>query len=145
MKKNNSYTLFVDGASRGNPGLASIGCTLLNGDEEEMFTISKNIGVATNNVAEYTALLEGLKKALKENISDISVKADSELMVRQMKGEYKVKNAALKVLWEKSQNLSKQFKHFSIQHIRREFNERADELANLALDRTGSEVTTEDF
>lgn len=134
MKKSNTYTLFVDGASRGNPGHASIGCALYNENQEEIFSISKDIGVATNNVAEYTALVEGLTKALSEKITQIEVRADSELMVRQMVGQYKVKNEALKILWKKAQELSKLFQSFSIQHVRREQNSRADELANLALD-----------
>lgn len=128
------FTLFVDGASRGNPGDASIGCTIMDSDGEEVFTVSERIGIATNNVAEYTALLEGLKKAISEKISKIKVKADSELMVKQMKGQYKVKNEALKSLWIKAQEVSKKFDSFSIEHVRREQNSRADELANLALD-----------
>lgn len=134
MNKSKLHTLFVDGASRGNPGDASIGCVILDSNSEESFTISKRIGIATNNQAEYTALLEGLKKALSEGILEISVFADSELMVKQMKGEYKVKNLVLKDLWNQTHMLSKKFDTFSIQHVRREKNERADELANLALD-----------
>jgi ribonuclease HI len=132
--QNKVFTLFVDGASRGNPGDASIGCTIVDPNGEEVFTVSERIGIATNNVAEYTALLQGLKKALKEKISHIEVKADSELMVKQMKGEYKVKNLTLKELFTQTQSLSKKFDSFSIKHVRREQNERADELANLALD-----------
>lgn len=128
------FTLFVDGASRGNPGDASIGCAIMDSDGEEVFTVSERIGIATNNVAEYTALLEGLKKAISEKISNIKVKADSELMVKQMRGQYKVKNEALKSLWIKAQEVSKKFDSFSIEHVRREQNSRADELANLALD-----------
>jgi ribonuclease HI len=131
---NKVFTLFVDGASRGNPGPASIGCSFVTELGEEVFHISKAIGVVTNNQAEYTALLEGLKKALKEGITHIVVKADSELMVKQMKGLYKVKNEGLKILFNQTLALSKEFKSFSIEHVRREFNSRADELANLALD-----------
>ncbi len=135
MKQPNKvFTLFVDGASRGNPGDASIGCTILDSEGEEIFTVSERIGIATNNVAEYTALVQGLKKALNEKISNIKVKADSELMVKQMKGQYKVKNLALKDLWIQAQKVSKEFESFSIEHVRREQNSRADELANLALD-----------
>lgn len=106
----------------------------MDSDGEEVFTVSERIGIATNNVAEYTALLEGLKKAISEKISNIKVKADSELMVKQMRGQYKVKNEALKSLWIKAQEVSKKFDSFSIEHVRREQNSRADELANLALD-----------
>ncbi len=134
MSKNKSYTLFVDGASRGNPGNASIGCVLIDEAGEEVFTISKTIGIRTNNQAEYSALIEGLIKAFESDIQTITVKADSELMVRQMTGQYKVKNPDLKQLWAKAQEISKEFSSFSIEHVRREGNSRADELANLALD-----------
>lgn len=134
MKKNNPHTLFVDGASRGNPGPASIGCSLVDENGEEVFSISKVIGTVTNNVAEYTALVEGLKQAWNEGYTRIQVKADSELMVRQMKGEYKVKHDGLKVLFQQAQEISKEFESFSIEHVRREHNSRADELANLAFD-----------
>jgi ribonuclease HI len=134
MRSSSIVTLFVDGASRGNPGPASIGCSFVNEAGDEIASISEVIGSVTNNIAEYTALLFGLEKAIKDGISHIQVKADSELMVKQMKGEYKVKNEGLKNLFVQTLALSKQFKSFSIQHVRREQNSRADELANLALD-----------
>ena len=87
MPNNKIITLFVDGASRGNPGPASIGCSFVNEDGEEIAFISEVIGSVTNNIAEYTALLCGLEKALADGITHIQVKADSELMVKQMKGE----------------------------------------------------------
>lgn len=127
-------TLFVDGASRGNPGPASIGCSFVDESGEEIDSISKTIGTVTNNIAEYTALLEGLKKAIDEGYTNLIVKADSELMVKQMKGLYKVKNEGLKNLFTQTLALSKEFKSFSIEHVRRDQNSRADELANLALD-----------
>ncbi len=102
-------------------------------DDEELFVISKSIGIKTNNQAEYTALIEGLTKAIDQKIDHLSVHADSELMVRQMLGEYKVKNPDLKQLWSTAQALFKQL-HASISHVRREQNKRADELANEALD-----------
>jgi len=134
MNKDQRFTLFVDGASRGNPGPASIGCSIVDEEGNEVFSISKAIGVVTNNIAEYTALLEGMKKAWDEGITNLAVKADSELMVRQMKGEYKVKNEGLKQLFALTHELSQEFEFFSIEHVRREFNKRADELANQALD-----------
>lgn len=133
MKKK-PHKLFVDGASRGNPGPASVGCVIYDANDEEVFVISKRIGSTTNNQAEYSALVHGLEKALSEGISSLAVHADSELMVRQMLGQYKIKNEALKPLWKKAQDLSKEFKDFSIGHVRRELNSRADELANEALD-----------
>lgn len=126
--------LYADGASRGNPGAASIGASLQTPEGEEIEGISERIGNTTNNVAEYSALVVGLERALALKYSEIEVRADSELVVRQMKGEYKVKNAGLRPLWEEAQTLSKKFKSFSIVHVPREENRRADELANKALD-----------
>ena len=103
--------------------------------EREVDFVSRGIGEATNNEAEYTALIEGLKLALKRRVKDIAVRADSELVVRQMKGEYKVKHPHLRPLWAEAVSLSRKFLSFGIQHIPREENARADELANEALDR----------
>ena len=126
--------LYVDGASRGNPGLAAIGASLQSPNGEELDSISQAIGNTTNNQAEYTALIEGLSLALKKNFKKVEVRADSELVVRQMKGEYRVKDEKLKPLHEKAKNLSRSFDLFSIRHIPRAENHRADELANQALD-----------
>ncbi|MDA0772080.1 MAG: ribonuclease HI family protein [Cyanobacteria bacterium] len=124
--------IYTDGASKGNPGESSIGVSILEG-HQEVATISKAIGVATNNVAEYTALLEGLKKVKELGYRKVAVNADSELMIKQLKREYKVKNPDLKVIFLKLQDLIKDFDSVSFTHVRREFNTRADELANLAL------------
>ncbi|MDD9899104.1 MAG: ribonuclease HI family protein [Candidatus Melainabacteria bacterium] len=127
-----SVIIFTDGASKGNPGPASIGASLVV-DEKEVAWISESIGQATNNIAEYTALLEGLRKAQELGYQEVLVKADSELMVKQLNGEYRVKNPDIKVIFLKVQELIKEFDKISFTHVRREFNQRADQLANLAL------------
>lgn len=126
--------LYVDGASRGNPGEASVGCSLQNEKNEEIGKVSKKIGIQTNNVAEYEALLCGLDLALDNNVSNVVVRSDSQLMVRQILGEYKVKEPHLKKMWEKAKTVIEKFKQFKIEHVRRELNKRADALANQALD-----------
>ncbi|MCB0309293.1 MAG: ribonuclease HI family protein [Bdellovibrionales bacterium] len=131
MKK---YRIFVDGASRGNPGQASIGVSILNADGEEIGSISKKIGKATNNVAEYSALVEALEWAKEQSLDSVEVLADSELMVKQIKKEYRVKDPTLKVKWERATKAILSFKSFTIKHVPRAQNKRADELANLALD-----------
>lgn len=127
-----SVTIFTDGASKGNPGPASIGASLVV-DNKEVAWISQSIGHATNNIAEYTALLEGLRKAQELGYKEVNIKADSELMVKQLNGEYRVKNPDIKVIFLKVQELIKNFDKISFVHVRREFNQRADQLANLAL------------
>ncbi len=126
--------LYVDGASRGNPGAASIGASLQKPNGTEVDSVSEAIGITTNNVAEYRALVEGLKRALKRKCTPVEVRADSELIVRQMLGEYKVKHENLKRFFEEAQALKARFKGFKIAHVPREENRRADELANQALD-----------
>lgn len=131
--------IFTDGGARGNPGPAGAGAALYDG-EREVATISKFLGTATNNVAEYEALrlaLERARAVFGSPISrDVSVYMDSELIVKQMKGEYRVKDAKLKVLHKKITSLlDESFSHVSFFHIPREKNARADELANQAMDR----------
>ncbi len=124
---------YADGGSRGNPGPAGIGA-LLQRDGVTVAEISEAIGVATNNVAEYTALIRILEKALELGFKKIQVRMDSELAVKQMKGLYKVKNEGLLPLFQQAQVLSKRFDLFSIIHVRREMNKEADKLANQAMD-----------
>lgn len=125
-------TIFTDGASKGNPGPASIGVSICEAGEE-VENISKAIGIATNNIAEYTALLEGLKRAVEMQAKIVHVNADSELMIKQLKGEYKVKNPEIKVIFNQIQTLKAELETVSFTHVRREYNKRADALANLAL------------
>jgi len=125
-------TIYCDGASKGNPGPASIGVSGKSGDEE-VFTIAKAIGHKTNNEAEWAALIAGIEKVLELGKKDLSVFMDSELVVRQVTGIYKTKMPHLKKLKEEVDRLIKGFDSFKIKHIPREKNSRADELANLAL------------
>lgn len=124
--------IFSDGASKGNPGRASIGAVLIL-EGKEIAHVSKSIGIATNNIAEYTALLEALKLAGQMGFTRIKVKADSELMIRQLNGIYKVKNPDIKVLFDQIVLLKMDFSDISFTHVPREKNKRADFLANLAL------------
>ncbi|MCL2680158.1 MAG: ribonuclease HI family protein [Coriobacteriia bacterium] len=127
------YVLCTDGGSRGNPGPAGIGFVLTAGDA----TLCEGgafIGHATNNVAEYKALIWGLENALDVGAEVLQVRADSELLVKQLKGEYKVKNAALKPLFLRSLDLTRRFKTCEYVHIFREENTRADQWANQAMD-----------
>lgn len=134
MKKNKVYTLFVDGASRGNPGAASIGCSLVDENNDEILSISETIGVRTNNQAEYTAWIRGLEECLRKKISNVVVKSDSELVIRQLEGRYKVKSPELIPLHQTVKSYMAQFESIEMKHVPREQNKRADELANEALD-----------
>lgn len=127
-------TLFTDGASRGNPGKAGAGAVLFNSSGEELIASSSYLGVCTNNVAEYQALILGLEQAAQLGCSTINIRLDSELIVRQIQGVYKVKNATLKPLFARVQELLRNFGNWSIAHVPRAENSRADELANRGID-----------
>jgi ribonuclease HI len=122
--------LYCDGASRGNPGDAGIGCVIIL--DNKKIEISEYIGKTTNNVAEYTALIRGLEQALKQNVKEIDIFSDSELLVRQINGAYKVRNKNLIPLYNKVIELLNKFKKYRILHIYREKNELADKLAKNA-------------
>lgn len=124
----------TDGGARGNPGPSGIGIVIRNEKKEKIFEMGTYIGKTTNNQAEYTALIEGLKAALERNISHLECRLDSELIVKQMKGEYKVKNADLKVLHQTAGELALKFKKIEFSHVLRERNHDADFLVNKALD-----------
>nr|PZN05566.1 MAG: ribonuclease H [Bacillota bacterium] len=126
--------IYVDGASRGNPGDAGIGIVMLNEDGNVVKEICDYIGQTTNNIAEYTALVTAMKEAIEVGCEEIEVFSDSELMVKQIKGEYQIKNEGLKRLYSQVSQLMKEFRSFSINHVKREFNKRADELANEGID-----------
>ncbi len=125
--------IFADGGSRGNPGPAGSGA-VIKVDGEIVAELSKFLGPATNNVAEYTALIIGLEQALVLGYKRVDVRMDSELVVKQMLGLYKVKNENLRDLFMQAQALVRKFSSFDIKHVRREFNKEADRLANLAMD-----------
>jgi len=125
----------IDGGSRGNPGPAGAGVVIRAADDgTPLHTGGWFLGRATNNVAEYTALLRGLEAAATLGAKQIEVLSDSELLVRQMRGEYRVKNAGLRPLFEQAQGLAGRFEGFAIRHVRRERNQDADKLANQAMD-----------
>jgi ribonuclease HI len=131
------YVANIDGASRGNPGPASYAVVLRDPEGKIALELAKNIGRETNNVAEYFALLAALDYATSHNIVALRVRSDSELLVRQMQGRYKVKSPDLKPLHERAAKLSRQLQYFAIEHVRRELNRDADALANVALDSAG--------
>jgi ribonuclease HI len=137
-KPTNIFVANVDGASRGNPGPASYAVILRGPDGAPRFEVGKYIGRTTNNVAEYYGLITALDYAAAQGIDRLLVRSDSELLVRQMQGRYKVKSPDLRPLYERARKLANGFAYFAVEHVPREQNSEADALANLALDRTGS-------
>jgi probable phosphoglycerate mutase len=129
--------LSTDGGARGNPGPAAFGYVLEAEDGTVLAAHGERIGVATNNVAEYRALLAGLEKALELAVGEVEVVSDSELLVKQMRGEYRVKNAALRELSLQAARLAREIGKVSYTAVRREHNELADQLVNEALDADG--------
>jgi probable phosphoglycerate mutase len=130
--------LFTDGGARGNPGPAAYGYVLETEDGTVLAAHGEAIGVATNNVAEYRALVEGLRKAAELHVDELEVVSDSELLVHQMRGDWKVKNAALRELWSEANELEDGIRKVTYKAVRREHNELADRLVNEALDASGS-------
>jgi len=129
--------LSTDGGSRGNPGPAAYGYVLEAEDGTVLDARGDTIGVATNNVAEYRALVAGLTSALERGVDELEVVSDSELLVRQMRGEYKVKSPTLRELVDEAQGLARQLGSVRYTAVRREHNELADRLVNEALDSAG--------
>lgn len=127
----------IDGASRGNPGPAAYAVIVRDPAGKVVLELGKHLGRETNNVAEYYALLAALDYAASHGIAGLRVQSDSELLVRQMQGRYKVKSAELKPLYERARKLARQLAYFTIEHVPRERNREADALANLALDNAG--------
>ena len=128
-----SARAYVDGGSRGNPGPAGYGVRI----EQEDGTIAElkeSLGLATNNVAEYSGLIAALRWAAAHGISKLHIRADSELLVKQMRGEYRVKSPGLQPLYEQARALTRQIGDVTFEHVRREFNKEADRLANEAMD-----------
>jgi len=126
--------LSTDGGSRGNPGPAAYGYVLESDDGHVLDARGETIGVATNNVAEYRGLIAGLEKALELGVTELEVVSDSELVVKQMLGDYKVKNAALRELSAEAGDLARRLGKVSYTAVRREHNDLADRLVNEALD-----------
>jgi ribonuclease HI len=127
-------TVNVDGGARGNPGPAAIGVLLRDSEGEVLEKVGERIGEATNNVAEYRALLRGIELAEEHGASELELIGDSELVVRQVEGRYKVKNAGMKELYEEAVRALRKFDSWSIRHVRRAENADADRLVNEALD-----------
>ena len=127
-------TLYTDGGARGNPGPAAFAYVLEAEDGTVLDSRGERIGVATNNVAEYRALVAGLERALELAIPEVEVVSDSELLVKQMRGEYRVKNEALRDLSSQASRLARRFGKVEYRHVTREHNELADRLVNEALD-----------
>ena len=126
-------TIYTDGASRNNPGEAGAGIYIVR-DNAPAEGISRYLGRTTNNIAEYTAAIIGLEHALKLGATSVRLRADSELMVKQLNGQYKVKNEGLKPLYQKAKNLIARIGSVNVQYIPREQNKDADALANKAID-----------
>jgi ribonuclease HI len=136
----------IDGGSRGNPGPAAFGVRVEDADGHLLAEISESIGVATNNVAEYSGLLAALRHAIEHGASSVLVRSDSELLVKQMRGEYRVKHPNLKPLVEQARGLVGRIGRVRFEHIRRELNAEADRLANEAMDRAAPHAADpEDF
>lgn len=129
-----NYIIYSDGGARGNPGPAAIGVVIKDENNKIIKEISKTIGETTNNQAEYQAILAGLEEVKKIGAETVDCFLDSELVVKQLRHEYKVKNKDLAPLFVKAHNLSLQFKKISFTHVRREQNKEADKLVNEALD-----------
>ncbi len=129
-----SCKLYTDGASRGNPGEAGAGISLLNSSNQELAARSSYLGQCTNNAAEYEALLLGLNTALELGCTQLAVYMDSQLIVRQLAGQYKVKSAGLKPLFDQAKILLAKLDKWTIDHVPRAQNKRADELANRGID-----------
>ena len=123
----------TDGLSKGNPGTAAIGATIKDERGKMLATISQRIGVTTNNVAEYKALIAALRMGIKLKATQVEIRADSELMIKQLNGRYKIKSVGLRPLYLEAAQLLGQFESVSLKHIPRELNAAADKLANDAL------------
>ena len=135
--KSKTFFLYADGGSRGNPGPAGIGAVILDAKKKKVKEVFKYIGETTNNIAEYSALIAGLEEVKSLGGDEVTVNLDSELVVKQINGEYRVKNAEIKPLFEKAIGALKNFKSFEIRHIDRSKNKEADKLVNKAINLSG--------
>jgi ribonuclease HI len=134
MPASGVHIAHIDGASRGNPGPAAYAVVIRDPAGRVVFELAKRMGRETNNVAEYYALLAALDYATSQGIGALRIRSDSELLVRQIEGRYRVKSSDLKPLHERASKLIRQLTYFAIEHVPREQNRDADALANLALD-----------
>jgi len=129
--------VYIDGGSRGNPGPSGIGIVIFDGAGKKVKDFYKPLGIATNNVAEYNAVIYGLQEALFQKADEVSLHMDSQLVAQQLLGEYKVKNANIKPFFEQALHLMKGFKKVNIIQIPREKNKEADKLVNKAINLAG--------
>jgi ribonuclease HI len=137
-----AWVVMVDGAARGNPGPAGCGAVIYDENGVVVQQLSQYLGHTTNNVAEYEGLLMGLEAFLQLGRKHIVVQSDSELLVRQLNGQYRVKDEKLKVLFERAMTLLRQFDSYRILHVGRELNKLADRLANHGIDHAAKRATT---
>ena len=135
MSASAAHTAHIDGGARGNPGPAGYGVVITDAQGKKIAEISQYLGHRTNNYAEYNGLLAVLRYAIGQKIESLKIISDSELMVRQMKGIYKVRHPELRTLYDEAQHLTSRIEHIEIRHALREHNQDADRLANLAMDR----------
>ena len=131
------WLLMVDGAARGNPGDAGCGAAICDETGAVVKELSRYLGRTTNNVAEYEGLIMGLEELVRLRRKKILVQSDSQLLVRQLNGEYRVKDEKLKTLYQRAMNLLRQFGSYRIVHVYREMNKIADRLANRGIDEAG--------
>jgi ribonuclease HI len=127
-------TAFIDGGARGNPGPAGYGVHVVDGNGSVLAELYEAIGNTTNNIAEYRGLLAALEWALAHGHNRVHIKSDSELLVRQMNGQYAVKNAGLLPLYRQARHLMARIGDVTVEHVRREYNKDADRLSNLGMD-----------
>jgi len=125
---------YIDGGARGNPGPAGYGVRIEDADGDLIEELHGALGIATNNVAEYNGLLAALRWAVDHGERELHIRSDSELLVKQMRGEYKVKNPALQALYVQARLLVMQLDKVTFEHVRRELNKEADRLSNIAMD-----------
>ena len=133
MKPIPSCEVYIDGASRGNPGPAGVGVVFVNGDAQPIRQFNAYVGETTNNVAEYLALIYGMQEALQCGLRTLRVKTDSELLARQINGQYRVRDPQLRLFHDLAKHLAQAFRGFSIEHVPRTQNRLADRLASQAV------------
>ncbi len=136
-------TAYIDGGARGNPGPAGYGVRVESADGTLLDELHGALGIATNNVAEYNGLLAALRYALEHGYLDVRIKSDSELLVKQMRGEYKVKHLGLQPLHQQARALSSRLGRVTFEHVRREVNKEADRLSNLGMDEAEATLKAE--
>jgi ribonuclease HI len=134
---------YIDGGARGNPGPAGYGVSIQSTDGAVLDELHGALGIATNNIAEYNGLLAALQWAVDHDVRRVHIRADSELLVKQMRGEYRVKNAGLQPLYVRARLLAAQLDDVRFEHVRREFNKEADRLSNVGMDEAEAQLKTE--